>query len=259
MNQNSLQDRVALIVGAGRAPAPQLALELAARGAVAVLNDLSPTLIDPVVDAICAGGGRAAAYVADATRGMPLRSMIDEVLADWERIDLLIINPRIKPAAPILEMDEWDWQRTVEMNLNGPFLLTQTVARLMREQGGGVILHIVDDRSQSLGAAGHAAYAASQRGLLELTQAAARELMAYNIRVYTLCPDEAVLNAVAQPSSGGESFHTGDLFSRFAAFLCSQDAASLNGQVFRIGPKAVSPQPGLPWQASPESSAGEQE
>ncbi len=205
----ALQDQIVLITGAGRPPAPALALALASQGATIAANDLSPVLLDPLAEEVRGRSGRIQLYIADATRGMPLRAMLDEILEDFGRIDILVNNPRILPETPLLEMDEWDWQRTIEMNLNGPFLVTQLVARLMKEQGRGVILNFVDTDSLALEKPGRAAYAASQQGLLALSQAAARELIAYNIRVHTLCPDETLsrdeinlLRLFQQPGAG---------------------------------------------------------
>lgn len=216
----ALQDQVVLIIGAGRTPAPALAAALSAQGASIAANDLSPVLLDPLGAAVAAQGGTIRTYVADATRGMPLHAMLDEVLEDFGRIDILINNPRIQPETPLLEMDEWDWQRTIEMNLNGPFLVTQRVARRMKEQGHGIILNLVDTQASSLEAPGRAAYAASQQGLLTLSLAAARELIAYNIRVHTLC--------LSQP------FIPGGTLSELAFFLCSPEAAHLTGQVYQV-------------------------
>ncbi|RPJ43316.1 MAG: SDR family NAD(P)-dependent oxidoreductase [Chloroflexi bacterium] len=229
MNAGSLKNQVVLITGAGRPPAPGLAAALAAQGAIVAANDLSPVLLDPLSAAVTAQGGRIQAYIADASRGMPLRAMLDEVLEDFGRIDILVNNPRVRPDAPLLAMDEWDWQRTIEMNLNGPFLVTQLVARLMKDQGGGAILNLVDTQPASLEVPGRAAYAASQRGMLALSQAAARELIAYNIRVHTLCTDEMLLDTLfSQPSTPGGTL------SELAIFLCSPEAAHLSGQIYRV-------------------------
>lgn len=244
MSERTLQDKVVLITGAGRMPGPPLALALAQQGAVIAANDLSPTLLDPLEAELKRRGARAQMYVADASRGMPLRSMLDEVLADWGRIDILIANPRVRPDTALLDMDEWDWQRTIEMNLNGPFLVTQLTARLMREQGGGVILHIIDSSPRSLAAPGRGAYAASQQGLLAASQAAARELIDYNIRVHALCPEEEILSEPPAGTGRGSESLPGsavNAFTRFAAFLCSPAAAHLDHPVFRVSDSRVDP------------------
>jgi NAD(P)-dependent dehydrogenase (short-subunit alcohol dehydrogenase family) len=241
MSQDLLRNKVILIVGAGRSPAPALALTLAGRGAVIAANDLSPVLLDPLTTAIAEAGGQARSYIADATRGMPLRAMLDEVLEDWGRIDILINNPRIRPEAALFSMDEWEWQRTIEMNLNGPFLVTQLVARVMKEQGdGGIIFNLVDHNPAVLEAPGLAAYAASQQGLLALSQAAAREFIAYNIRVHTLCPDETLLNNSAQTGdpqvkpASLETATSNQALAELVITLCGSETAHQTGQIFRV-------------------------
>ena len=73
---------------------------------------------------------------------MPVQNMIDQILADWGRIDILVNNAAVRPQFPLLEFDAWDWQRTLEVNLNGAFYATQLVGKAMRQQGGGAILNI---------------------------------------------------------------------------------------------------------------------
>jgi len=241
MSEALLHDQVVLIIGAGRAPAPALARAFADQGAILAANDFSPITLDQAAAQVLERGGRIKTYVADATRGMPLRAMIDEVLEDWGRVDVLVNNPRVQPSAPLLSMDEWDWQRTIEVNLNGPFLVTQLVARLMREQGGGTILNIVDTNPASLDLEGNAAYAASQQGFYALTQAAARELMAYNIRVYALCPDDpgglsGDATASVPVAAGWE-----DHLNRLAVTLCSRGEKVPPGQAFRVSQTGVIP------------------
>lgn len=237
-NELSMQGKVVFIQGAGRYPGNLLARAFAARGATIAACDVTPVLLDPLVQAIQAEGGQIKAYIGDVSRGMPARSLVDEVLSDWERVDILINNPRVAPTTSVLEMDEWDWQHTLEVNLSGPFLLTKLVSRMMIEQGQGVILNIAAGGSH-LETAGRSAYAASQVGLLALTRSAAQELIAYNIRIYALCLDEAELQSAPASEAPGSPK---DTISELALFLCSPAASHLPGQVFRIGPSVI---PGL--------------
>lgn len=227
MQQGVLQDQVVLITGAGRSPAPALARAFAAQGAIVAVNDLSPTLLDPLIESVRAEGGRIQSYIADSTRGMPLRAMLDEVLADHNRIDILVNNPRVRPETALIDIDEWDWHRTIEMNLNGPFLVTQLVAKLMREQGGGVVLNLVDSNIEE-GADPSPAYTTSQAGLLAFSQAAARAFLAYNILVHTLCPDREILYSPVQDASH-------PALVELALQLCSRAADYQGGQTFRVG------------------------
>jgi NAD(P)-dependent dehydrogenase (short-subunit alcohol dehydrogenase family) len=227
MEKTPLQDRVILIIGAGRWPGPGLSLALASQGAGIAANDLSPILLDPICEAAKIFPGKIKAYIADATKGMPLRAMLDEVMEDWGRIDVLINNPRVLPTKTLLDMDEWDWQRTLDMNLNGPFLVSKLVARTMQERGQGTILNIVDT-SEILREPGKAAYAASQFGFLALSQAAAQELIAYNIRVYTLCPGRDILHNPLPLPEVMESLKTAQAqegnLSKIVTRLCSSSA-----------------------------------
>lgn len=247
MTEHSLRGRMILMTGAGRWPGPALALAFARQGAIVAANDLSPVLLDPLLSAAQGLPGQIRTYVADATRGMPLRALLEEVHDDLGKIDVLVNNPRIQPDTPLLDMDEWDWQRTVEMNLNGPFLVTKLVARQMRELGSGVILNLVDSTQQSLAAPGRAAYVASQAGLLALSRAAAQELIAYNIRVHTLCPDPDVLHPLdpidVMTLRAANQHHPGEVLTRLAVFLSSPAAEQLASQTFQISKLQSTPQP----------------
>jgi len=247
LTEPNLQNQVVVIIGAGRWPGPALALAFARHRAIVAVNDLSPILLDPLEDAAQRLPGKIKSYTVDATRGMPLRAMLDEIDEDWGKIDILINNPRIQPDRPILDMDEWDWQRTVDMNLNGPFLITKLVGRQMRELGQGVILNLVDTNPQILSSPGSSAYSASQAGLLALSETAARELIAYNIRVHTLCPDTEVLYPTDINEISAEatalSAHPGEALTRLALYLSSPAAAHLTGQTFWVNREQFTPQP----------------
>jgi NAD(P)-dependent dehydrogenase (short-subunit alcohol dehydrogenase family) len=229
MDTTLLENRVILIIGAGRGPGPALSLALACQGASVAANDLSPVLLDPVYAAAQTLLGTIKTYIADATKGMPLRAMLDEVLEDWGRIDVLINNPRVLPTTPIMDMDEWDWQRTVDMNLNGPFLASKLVSRAMIEQGQGTILNIVDT-TEALTQPGRSAYRSSQTGFLAFSQAAAQELIAYNIRVYTLCPDITVLHNSQPASDFVSSFVAEQTVNGTLAKMITELCGSSNGK-----------------------------
>jgi 3-oxoacyl-[acyl-carrier protein] reductase len=57
---------------------------------------------------------------------MPVQAMIEQVIADWGSLDILVNNARVKPRIPVLKMDEWDWHRTIDSNLGGPFFTMQS-------------------------------------------------------------------------------------------------------------------------------------
>ncbi|HEX9028434.1 MAG TPA: SDR family NAD(P)-dependent oxidoreductase, partial [Anaerolineales bacterium] len=127
-------DQVVLVTGAGRGIGRAIAEGFAAQGAILALDDVSPVNLDETLRRIRASGGKAQDYVFDVAKKMPVQGMIETILQDWGRIDILINNAGVEPHASILEMDEWDWHRTLDVNLSGPFFTMQSAGRLMREQ-----------------------------------------------------------------------------------------------------------------------------
>lgn len=183
-----LKDKVVLITGAGKGTGAALALAFAARGAIVAANDISPLNVGSVVERIIANGGRARAYVDDVAKKVAVQAILKDVEDEYGRIDILVHHAVVEPIAPLLEMDEWDWQRALSVNLSGAFLVTQSAARGMRERGGGVIVHLVSDAGSTHGEA-RAAYLASMAGLREFSQQAANELAPYGVRVVAVDTD----------------------------------------------------------------------
>jgi NAD(P)-dependent dehydrogenase (short-subunit alcohol dehydrogenase family) len=180
-----LKDKVVLITGAGKGSGRALAEACGARGACVAANDISPVNVDEVVARVRSQGGRAAAYIHDVAKKVAAQALVNEVEDEWGRIDVLIQHAAVEPRAPLLDMDEWDWHRVLDVNLTGAYLMLQSVGRTMRAQGGGVIIHLVPDAGRETGGE-RGAYFASMNGLQELTRQAAVELAAYGIRVHAV-------------------------------------------------------------------------
>lgn len=181
----SLEGKVALVTGAGLGLGRALSLALAGAGAAVAANDLTPINLDPLVAEIQAASGRARAYEHDVSKKLDLQALVNAVLDDFGRIDLLVNHASVQPRQPLLDMDEWDWRRVTDVILTGTFLTTQSVGRVMREQGGGMILN-VGAKGGGEPPAGRAAYLAAKAGVLAFSRAAAEELAPHNIRVHAL-------------------------------------------------------------------------
>ncbi|GAB4452030.1 MAG: hypothetical protein OHK0041_15130 [Anaerolineales bacterium] len=179
---NQLAGKVVLITGAGKGSGRALALAFASRGAVVAANDLSPINVEEVVEQIQRQGGRAKAFIEDVAKKMGAQSLIKQVEDEFGRIDVLVNHASVQPRVPLLDMDEWDWHRTLDVNLSGAFLMTQSAGRVMRSQGSGVIVNLVTLNQAP--AENEAAFAASMQGLAAFTNRAARELSPYGIRVH---------------------------------------------------------------------------
>ena len=192
------KDQVVLITGAGRGLGRAIAQAFAQQGAILAVNDLTPVNLDETVKIIRAAGGQVRDYVFDISKKTPVQTMVQQIQADWGRIEILINNAAVSPQAAILDMDEWDWHRTVDVNLGGPFFMLQVVGRVMREQGGGTIVNVAASEAWMGQLEKRAAFVASKTGLAGLTRAAAQELAAYGIRVHAVYPadlDEGAASA----------------------------------------------------------------
>jgi NAD(P)-dependent dehydrogenase (short-subunit alcohol dehydrogenase family) len=179
-----IQDKVLLITGAGKGKGRTLAEAFARLGAFVAVNDVSPINLDELVDQ---GGGRVKAYTEDIAKKVAIQSIIKQVEDEFGRIDILINHAAVEPRSPLLDMDEWDWHRVLDVNLTGAFLAMQSVGRVMRAQGSGVIVNLISfETSEAQDMRDKAAYRASMHGLLELTCAAAAELLPFGIHVHAV-------------------------------------------------------------------------
>jgi NAD(P)-dependent dehydrogenase (short-subunit alcohol dehydrogenase family) len=182
---NYLKDKVVLITGAGKGAGRVLALAFAERGAVVALNDISPVNVDLVVAEIIARGGQARSYVEDVAKKVGAQYLVNSVEDDFGGIDILVNHAAVEPHTPLLAMDEWDWHRTLDVNLTGAFLMMQSVGRVMRGKGKGEILNIVAGSGKGVGKDA-AAYLSSMAGLAALSHQADLELSPLGIRVYAV-------------------------------------------------------------------------
>jgi 3-oxoacyl-[acyl-carrier protein] reductase len=180
----NLKDKVVLITGAGKGGGRILAEAFARQGACVAANDISPVNVDEVVNAILSEGGRAKAYVEDVAKKLGAQLIINQVEDDYGQIDILINHAAVEPHVPLLEMDEWDWHRVMDVNLTGTFLMTQSVGRVMRAKGRGVIINLITETARDEGS--ETAFVASMSGLKGFTREAGRELGPYGIRVYVV-------------------------------------------------------------------------
>ena len=189
-----LAGKVVLITGAGKGSGRTLALAFAERGAILAANDISPLNVEAVVDEIGKRGGRAHAYIEDVAKKLGAQNLIKQVEDEFGRIDILVNHASVQPYVPLLEMDEWDWHRTLDVNLTGAFLMTQSVGRVMRSQGSGVIINLITLDQESGG--NEAAFVASMYGLEAFTRHAARELDPHGIRIYAARTGKDVVEEV---------------------------------------------------------------
>jgi 3-oxoacyl-[acyl-carrier protein] reductase len=192
---NTLKNKIVLITGAGKGAGRALAEAFAERGAVVAANDISPINVEEVVDGIIARGGKAKAYVEDIAKKVGVQAVVNSVEDDFGVIDILVNHAAVEPHGSLLKMDEWDWHRTLDVNLTGAFLMTQSVGRVMSAKGGGVILNLVAGPTEG-GVKEAGAYFASKAGLAELSKQADRELSPHSVRVFAVENSTDIVNQI---------------------------------------------------------------
>ena len=180
----TLKDKIVLITGAGKGSGRILAQAFAEQGAIVAANDVSPVNVEEVVEQIVVKGGQAKAFIDDIAKKVAVQNIINQVEDEFGQIDLLINHAAVEPNIPLLEMDEWDWHRTLDVNLTGAFLMTQSMGRVMRLRGSGAIINLITNPGSE--DHGKAAFIASMRGLDAFTRQAAWELNPYGIRVHAV-------------------------------------------------------------------------
>ncbi len=239
-------DKVVLVTGAGRGIGQAIAVAFAQAGARVAVNDLNPESCETTAEKIKASGGQALACQADVANKLAVQAMLIDIEDGWGRVDVLINNAGVEPHRPILQLDEWDWNRTIDVNLKGAFICSQSAGRMMQQQGGGVIVNIASIAGRAAGLRDRSAYVASKTGLIGFTKECAREFAAYNIRVNAVCPGVIITEMTAhlrqneaQMKRWLEDIPLGRLgdpddVTGLVLFLCSDAACYITGQAINV-------------------------
>jgi len=187
LSEISLDGKVALITGGSRGIGCATALLLADAGADVVIASRKLPDLDVVVKEIKAKGGRALAVACHVAKTEELKILVEKAMAEFSRIDILVNNAGTNPYyGPLMDAEEWAWDVTMNVNLKGPFFLSQLVARIMKKQGGGTIINM--SSVAGLRAMELPIYSVTKAGLIMLTQNMAKEWGQYNIRVNAIAP-----------------------------------------------------------------------
>ena len=178
----TLKGKVALVTGGGGGLGQATCRTLAAAGAIVISADVSRDLAENVCGAIRAEGGRALPCRLDVTAEGQVEQVIDQVVAEHGRLDVLINNAGVDVTAPIEDLSVVDWDRIIGVNLRGPFLMSRKALGVMRRQGSGHIVNIVSTAARRAWA-NASAYHASKWGLLGFSHALHVEARPHRVKV----------------------------------------------------------------------------
>ena len=243
MSVFDLTGRTALITGASRGIGRAAALLLARQGARVVLAARNEELLDEVAGAVRAGGGEAHPMALDLGHHESIPAAVRGLPSEFAAVDILVNNAGITADNLLARMTLEQWQRVLDVNLTGAFVLTKALVRgMMRRRHGRVVS--VSSVAGVVGNAGQANYAASKAGLIGFSKSLARELLSRGITVNVVAPGfiETDMTA-ALPDGAGERFleqhglmrlGTVEDIAATVLYLASDEASYVTGEVLSV-------------------------
>jgi meso-butanediol dehydrogenase/(S,S)-butanediol dehydrogenase/diacetyl reductase len=238
-----IEGKVAVVTGAGSGIGRAIAVRFAAEGASVLVNDLRPEAAADTVAAVQAAGGQAHARAADVGSSAAVAALLDEAVARWGRLDIVVNNAASPHAAAVADTSDEDWRRVMGVTLDGVFYgIREGLARMV-PAGSGSIINIASGAGLG-GELGLGAYGAAKAAVINLTKTAAVECAATGVRVNVICPgpiDTPPLHAWLASIPGAAERFAGQIpagrlgrpeeMAAVALFLASDEASYVTGSM----------------------------
>lgn len=251
MDQFSLKGKIALVTGASYGIGFAIASSFSKAGATIIFNDINQELVDKGIKAYNELGIKAYGYVCDVTDETQVKELINTIEKEIGTIDILVNNAGIIKRIPMCDMSVEDFRKVIDVDLNGPFIVSKAVIPSMIKKGHGKIINICSMMSE-LGRETVSAYAAAKGGLKMLTKNIASEYGKYNIQCngigpgYIATPQTAPLREIQPDGSKhpfdsfiiaktpAERWGTPEDLTGPAIFLASDASNFVNGHILYV-------------------------
>lgn len=243
MSEDPLAGRVAIVTGGSRGIGASIAALLAEHGASVVVSGRDGDRLQSAVKGMEGLGGRVVGLVADVAKREDVDRLVETVKQEFGRLDVVVNNAGITRDTLLVRMKDEDWDRVMEVNLRGAFLVTRAATKVMMRQRGGRIINVASVAG-AMGNAGQANYSAAKAGLIGFTKATARELAHWGILVNAVAPGliETDMSA-AMPEPARQAFlaqvplgriGTAREVGEVVRFLAGDGASYITGQVYHV-------------------------
>jgi 2-hydroxycyclohexanecarboxyl-CoA dehydrogenase len=236
-----LEGKIAIVTGAGQGIGRGIATKLAAEGATVVVTDINEDTAKETAATIGGIGIRT-----DVTSRESVEAMVEQVVRQFGRIDVLVNNAGWDKSGPFVDSDPADWDRIIAINLYGVLHTSKAVLPIMAAQGAGSVVNLASDAGR-VGSSGEAVYSAAKGGVIAFTKATAREMARHQVNANCVCPgptDTALFASVGGDNPKlREALTKAIPFRRLAqpedlanvvAFLASDEAAYVTGQTVSV-------------------------
>lgn len=246
MTQFDLTGKIALVTGASYGIGYAIAKGFAQAGATIVFNDINQDMVDKGIAAYAEDGIKAFGYVCDVTDEDGVNAMVAKIEVEVGVVDIVVNNAGIIKRIPMHEMSAKDFRQVIDIDLNGPFIVSKAVIPSMMKKGSGKIINICSMMSE-LGRETVSAYAAAKGGLKMLTKNIASEYGEYNIQCNGLGPGYIATPQTAPLREEGHPFNSFIIAKTPAArwgtpedlvgpavFLASEASNFVNGHVLYV-------------------------
>jgi 3-oxoacyl-[acyl-carrier protein] reductase len=250
-----LKEKIVLVTGAGAGIGEAIAVAMAEAGAAVAAADIDGDAAARTADKAAKFQAKTLALQADVGSLEDIDRMVEHVVGEFGRLDVIVNNAGVTRRAYIMDLTEEDWDRIHRVNAKGVFFCLQRAARQMIGQGGGRIINIASIAGRGYAGTSNAAYAASKGAVIALTKTAAQQLGPHNINVNAICPgvtrtplgdrslvvraqeqgvtiEEALKRHIA-PIPIGRANDPEDI-AAMAVFLASPGARNITGQAYNV-------------------------